>query len=83
MNKRKRKKRNNPQHKEKYLFIHFTDDDIAYYTPEFCTSKEQAIARFKSDIAYIAMKEGYKTRDVFRPNINDISRRIEERWAEE
>ena len=77
--KKKRKKR---LHKEQFLFIRFTDADISYYGSDYYGSLEDALKRAKADITRIAIKEGYNPKDVFRPNINDIYRRIRERWEE-
>ena len=77
--KKKHKKRNR-LHKEKYLFVHFTDTDIEYYSPRFYDSLEDAQSRAKTDIMLIAIKEGYKLKDVFKPNIKEVMRRIEELW---
>lgn len=79
----KRKKyRLQRKHTEKFLFIHLTDNDIDYYSPEYCDNLEDALHKIKGDIERIARKEGYTQKDVFRPNINDIYRRIRERWEE-
>lgn len=77
----KHKKKRIPE-KEKFLFIHMTDDDILYYSPEFCSSREEAFAKVKEDISYIATKEGFKWEQVFRPQLKDIYRRIGEKWED-
>ena len=76
----KKKRKKQQSENERFLFIHFTDDDILYYSPEFCESKDEALAKLDEDISYMAKKEGFKRNQVFRPNENDIIRRVCEKW---
>lgn len=79
---KKKRKKKQRLHKEPFIFIHFTDSDLKYYGPDYCEDHEEAIRKAKEDISFVARKEGYKKNQIFKPNVSDILRRVDELWQE-
>ena len=79
---KKKRKKKQRLHKEPYIFIHFTDSGLQYYSPKYCNDHDEAIQKAKEDIMFVARKEGYKKNQIFKPNYTDILRRVDELWQE-
>ena len=64
----------------KLCFIHMKDAELWLYSPEFYSSKEEAMQALMEDCKDIAHHNGYKDDQIFYPGVGELMNRVTWIW---